>query len=50
MFYKSSFDGDISQWDVSNVEQMGAMFKRTIFNENKKAFYDVRNYKSYKIQ
>ena len=28
----SRFDGDISQWDVSNVKKMWAMFKGSVFN------------------
>ena len=26
LFYKSDFNGDISEWDVSNVENMNSMF------------------------
>jgi hypothetical protein len=32
MFYKSVFDGDISQWDVSNVTTMFSMFANSKFD------------------
>ena len=32
MFYQSNFDGDISKWDVSNVEDMSCMFADSEFN------------------
>ena len=32
MFYGSKFNGDISQWDVSNVRDMSHMFARSNFN------------------
>ena len=32
MFYKSSFNGDISKWDVSNVINMNSMFAYSNFN------------------
>ena len=32
MFYESHFNGDISQWNVSNVESMSLMFKYSQFN------------------
>jgi surface protein len=32
LFRNSSFNGDISHWDVSNVISMGGMFGRSIFN------------------
>ena len=31
MFSKSDFNGDISKWDVSNVENMGHMFYESWF-------------------
>ena len=34
MFYKSSFNQDISAWDVSNVENMGGMFSESSFNQD----------------
>ena len=30
----TSFNGDISQWDVSNVKDMNAMFERSVFNSD----------------
>ena len=32
MFYGSKFNGDISQWDVSNVRDIGYMFFESNFN------------------
>ena len=32
MFYKSVFNGDISQWNVSNVTDMSSMFYKSAFN------------------
>ena len=32
MFYSSKFNGDISDWDVSNVTNMYAMFVYSKFN------------------
>jgi len=32
MFYSSQFNGDISQWDVSNVKNMSSMFDGSEFN------------------
>jgi surface protein len=32
LFESSSFNGDISKWDVSNVEAMNWMFDGSIFN------------------
>ena len=32
LFYKSSFDGNISNWNVSNVKEMTAMFRNADFN------------------
>ena len=34
MFYDSEFNGDISKWDVSNVEDMSFMFANSKFNGN----------------
>lgn len=31
LFYRSDFNGDISKWDVSNVENMEAMFMVSAF-------------------
>ena len=32
MFFCSIFDGDISNWNVSNVEKMDGMFESSYFN------------------
>ena len=32
MFNESKFDGDLSEWDVSNVWYMQNMFKNSVFN------------------
>ena len=32
MFYESQFNGDISNWDVSNVTDMTWMFRDSQFN------------------
>jgi surface protein len=32
MFYRTSFNGDISEWNVSNVTSMRFMFNDTSFN------------------
>ena len=32
MFYNSAFNGDISEWDVSNVENMASMFAYSDFD------------------
>jgi surface protein len=32
MFFKSQFNGDISDWDVSNVQDMSYMFPDSQFN------------------
>jgi len=32
MFWESDFNGDISQWDVSNVTDMTDMFNNSMFN------------------
>ena len=34
MFYKSSFNQDISSWDVSNVKDMREMFSYSSFNHD----------------
>jgi surface protein len=34
MFYDSKFDQDISDWDVSNVENMKSMFEQSKFNQD----------------
>ena len=34
MFYESEFNGDISKWNVSKVENMDSMFKGSKFNGN----------------
>ncbi len=32
MFESCPFNGDISNWDVSNAMDMGSMFKNSVFN------------------
>ena len=39
MFAYSKFNGDISSWNVSNVEDMWGMFYRSKFNQ------DISNWK-----
>lgn len=39
MFYNSKFNGDISNWDVSNVKRFDAMFRNLEFNG------DISNWK-----
>jgi len=34
MFSQSQFNGDISNWDVSNVEDMSRMFCNSSFNRD----------------
>jgi surface protein len=34
LFYQTDFNGDISQWDVSNVTSMRGMFDNSLFNGN----------------
>jgi hypothetical protein len=31
IFYKTNFNGDISDWDVSNVKRMNWMFEKSKF-------------------
>ena len=42
MFYVSSFNQDLSAWDVSNVTNMSFMFSRNPFNQDLSA-WDVSN-------
>jgi surface protein len=44
MFYNSEFKGDISDWDVSNVEFMSYMFSNSEFNGDISG-WDVSNVK-----
>ena len=44
LFYRSSFNGDISEWDVSNVTDMREMFERSAFNKDI-SNWDVSNVK-----
>jgi surface protein len=34
MFFRSQFNGNISKWDVSNVEDMSDMFSNSQFTGN----------------
>ena len=34
LFANSSFNGDISKWDVSNVKYTTGMFRNCLFNED----------------
>ena len=34
MFYYSKFNGDISEWDISNVFNMAWMFENSKFNQD----------------
>lgn len=45
MFSLSKFNGDISKWDVSNVENMNGMFENCHFNGDINA-WDVSNVKN----
>jgi surface protein len=45
MFYKSLFNGDISKWDVSKVENMSWMFAHSKFDNNL-ADWDVSSVKN----
>jgi surface protein len=42
MFYNSKFNGDLSQWNVSNVTNMSYMFEKSQFNNNLRT-WDVSN-------
>ena len=44
MFYNCKFDGDISEWDVSNVTNMYEMFYASKFNG------DISNWKVSKVE
>ena len=48
MFFNSNFNGDISNWNVSNVENMGTMFQYSEFTgENGDiSNWDVSNVKN----
>ena len=39
MFESSEFNGDISTWDVSNVENMGDMFYNSPLAKNPPKWY-----------
>ena len=39
MFTDSVFNGDISKWNVSNVENMSHMFKHTPLENNEPDWY-----------
>ena len=39
LFYESSFNGDISNWDVSNVKNMELMFNGTPLEANPPKWY-----------
>ncbi len=48
MFYESSFNGDISQWDTSNVTNMHNMFYYSQFNQDiSKWNCNLRDYNEY---
>jgi len=34
MFAQSKFNGDISQWNISNVKQMADIFADSVFNQD----------------
>ena len=44
MFTNSKFNGDISKWDVSNVNNMENMFYGSVFNQDI-SNWDVSNVK-----
>lgn len=46
MFRNSKFNGDISQWDVSNVKNMNNIFELSEFNSDI-SNWDVRNVKDH---
>ena len=39
MFYGSEFNGDISKWGVSNVEDMYGMFRNSTLEKNPPKWY-----------
>ena len=39
LFYESSFNGDISEWDVSNVKNIEGMFNGTPLEKNPPKWY-----------
>ena len=39
LFYESEFNGDISEWDVSNVENMSYMFDKSPLEKNPPKWY-----------
>ena len=39
MFYNSKFNGDISNWDVSNVRDMVSMFTHSPLENNPPTWY-----------
>ena len=39
MFYKSNFNGDISKWDISNVERMDDMICGSPLEGNEPDWY-----------
>ena len=42
MFYRSKFNGDISNWNVSNVKEMGATFFKSPLAKNPPKWYYKR--------
>ena len=47
MFAGSDFNGNLSNWDVSNVTDMTSMFEDTNYNKNI-SMWNVSNAKHYK--
>ena len=43
MFERSEFNGDISNWDVSNVEHMEYMFAYSKFDQDNISKWNVNN-------
>ena len=43
MFYESEFNGDISNWDVSNVNNMRGMFDKSPLQSNEPKWYKKIN-------
>ena len=41
MFRRSNFNGDISKWDVSNVEEMNNMFNGSPLENNEPDWYKL---------